>query len=353
MTRTTDSESSFLQACSGKVADTTPVWLMRQAGRILAPYRALREKHGSIHTLFNTPQLAAEITLMPVHQLGVDAAILFTDLVTPLQAMGCHFAYAPGPVFEHPLRTLQDVEKLRRVDSATDLDFVMETIRLVRAELPRTVPLIGYGGSPFTLATWAVEGRSAKDFSQFRRMLCAAPQVAHRLLARLTDVLIDFLQAQVRAGAQAIQLFDTSVGLLSQADYREFVLPYLQRIFTALAETGVPRIYFPLAASHLLSMAGQTGADVLSLDWREDLGEAFARFSPNLVLQGNLDPCALFAPREQLIDQVRALLACAAGRPHIFNLGHGVMPDTPFDQVRLLVDTVHEFSQKETGSPVL
>ena len=344
MALATESESVFLQACSGKVADFTPVWLMRQAGRILAPYRALREKHGSIHHLFNTPELAAEITLMPVDLLGVDAAILFTDLVTPLQAMGCDFTYAPGPVFEHPLRTLRDVEGLRQIDSASDLDFVMETIRLVRAELPPAVPLIGYGGSPFTLATWAVEGRSAKDFTQFRSMLYAAPQLAHHLLIRLTDMLIDFLRSQVRAGVQAIQLFDTSVGLLSQTDYREFVLPYLQRIFTALAEDGVPRIYFPLAAPHLLSMAGETGADVLSLDWREDLGTAFDRFSPDLVLQGNLDPCALYAPREQLIDQVRTILTCATDRPHIFNLGHGILPDTPFDQARLLVDTVHELS---------
>jgi uroporphyrinogen decarboxylase len=339
-----DTPSRFLQACSGQVPDITPIWLMRQAGRILKPYRDLREKHASLRTLFNTPELAAEITLMPVHMLGVDAAILFTDLVTPLEAMGCRFAYDPGPVFENPVRTREDVERLRPVDTATDLSFVLETIRLVCRELPPSIPLIGYGGSPFTLATWIVEGKGSKDFSMLRRLLYRDPQLAHLLLDKLTDVVIDFLEAQIRAGAQAVQLFDTSVGLLSPQMFAAFAAPYLRRIFSALGKSGVPRIYFPLAGPHLLPHLGELGVEVLSIDWRTDLEQAFAHFSPEQVMQGNLDPCVLYASGEQIVSRTRAILQAARGRSHIFNLGHGILPDTPFDNARLLVDTVHEIT---------
>lgn len=342
-----ESASHFLTACSGQIPDVTPVWLMRQAGRILPPYRALREKHSSIQTLFTTPELATEITLMPVSMLGVDAAILFTDLVTPLEAMGCPFSYSPGPVFEHPVRTREDVERLRPINVADDLPFVPEIIRLVRGELPPTVPLIGYGGSPFTLATWLVEGKGSKDFSMFRRLLYADPELAHLLLGKLTEGIISFLRSQVEAGAQALQIFDTSVGLLSPDAFQQFVRPYLQRVFAALGELGVPRIYFPLAAPHLMPFVGDLGADVLSIDWRIDLENAFQRFSPGLALQGNLDPCTLYASPDRLAEQVRAILRCARGRPHIFNLGHGVLPDMPYDNVRRLVETVHQFADEE------
>ena len=341
-----NSQSPFLLACAGQATAVTPVWLMRQAGRILKPYRDLREKYKSILTLFKTPELAAQITLMPVEILGVDAAILFTDLVTPLEPLGCPYEYSPGPVFAHPVRTREDVEALRPLDTRTDLSFVLETIRLTRRELPPAVPLIGYGGAPFTLAAWMVEGKSSKDFSIFRRLLYDAPETAHLLLDKLTDAMIDFLTAQVEAGAQAIQLFDTSIGLLSADAFQRFALPYLQRIFTALDALDVPRIYFPLDASHLIPLLKRTGADVLSIDWRTDLDQAFELFSPELVLQGNLDPCALYAPAETLVTEVHRILKSADGRPHIFNLGHGLLPDIPCDNVRVLVDAVHEYSTR-------
>ena len=341
-----DSQSSFLLACAGQKTAVTPVWLMRQAGRILKPYRDLREKYESITTLFKTPELATQITLMPVEILEVDAAILFTDLVTPLEALGCPYEYDPGPVFTRPLRTADDVEALRPLDTRADLPFVLETIRLTRRELSPAVPLIGYGGAPFTLAAWLVEGKSSKDFSFLRRLLYSAPETAHLLLDKLTDAVVDFLTAQVEAGAQAIQLFDTSIGLLSADAFQRFALPYLQRIFAALADLHVPRIYFPLDASHLLPLLNQTGADVLSIDWRTDLDQAFELFSPELVLQGNLDPCALYAPTDILVAEVHRILKSADGRPHIFNLGHGLLPDIPCDNVRVLVDAVHEYSTR-------
>ncbi|MFA6109930.1 MAG: uroporphyrinogen decarboxylase [Candidatus Latescibacterota bacterium] len=332
----------FLRACRGEPAASTPVWLMRQAGRILPPYRELREKVGSIESLFTTPELAAQVTLMPVELLGVDAAILFTDLVTPLAPMGCPFEYRPGPVFARPVRTRQEVLELRPINTEADLPFVVETVQLVRRALPAGIPLIGYAGAPFTLATWAVEGKGAKDFSAFRAMLYQDPGTAHLLLDRLTEVAIEFLRAQIRAGAEAVQVFDTSVGVLSAAGFARFGLPYLQRVFAALADAKVPRIYFPLAGSHLLALAGQTGADVLSLDWRVDLAEAFRAF-PGIPLQGNLDPCALLAPVDELLIQARTVLEAARGQAHVFNLGHGVLPETPLDNVRRLVDAVHEF----------
>jgi len=334
----------FLQVCSGKTPDATPVWLMRQAGRVLEPYRELREKHGAILTLFKTPELAAEITLMPVSMLGVDAAILFTDLVTPLEPMGCGFAYDPGPVFAHPVRTRQDVEALRPVAPESDVPFVLETIRLVREQLPSRIPLIGYAGAPITLATWIVEGRSSRDFSAFRRLLFSDPETTCLLLEKLTQVVIDFLRAQVRAGAQAVQLFDTSIGVLSSAVFQQMALPYLQRIFSALADSGVPRIYFPLGGGHLLPHLHEVGADVLSLDWRIDWDRAREILPPQLVLQGNLDPCVLYASTETIVAETRKILQSATGRPHIFNLGHGLLPDIPYDNVRVLVDAVHEFS---------
>ena len=339
----------FLQACAGQVPDITPVWLMRQAGRILKPYRELREKHGSIQTLFTTPELAAEITLMPVGILEVDAAILFTDLVTPLEPMGGGLEYSPGPIFSRPVRSREDVEALRPVSPENDVPFVLETIRLVRTGLPAGIPLIGYAGAPFTLATWLVEGRGAKDFPAFRQLLYRDPETAHLLLDKLTRLVVDFLKAQIRAGAQAVQLFDTSIGVLSPTLFQGLVLPYLRRIFSALAEMEVPRIYFPLGAAHLCPYLGNVGADVLGLDWRIELARAFEIFSPELVLQGNLDPCALYAPAAILVSEAQKILQSARTRPHIFNLGHGVLPDTPYDNIRLLIDTVHEFGDGNSG----
>lgn len=341
----THSDIPFLQACHGQVPTTTPIWIMRQAGRILPPYRKLRQQHGSISKLFNTPELAAEITLMPIEMLGVDAAILFTDLVTPLAALGSDYTYDPGPVFSRPVRSATDIAALRIVDPEKDLGFVLETVRMVREMLPPTVPLIGYAGTPFTLATWLVEGGSSKDFPVFRRMLHSDPELSHKLLDLLCDLVAGFLAAQIQAGAQAVQLFDTSIGLLSTDQFDQFALPYLQRICQQLAPLHTPVIYFPLAAAQNLDRFGQVGADVLSLDWRIDLDLARAKFGDEMPLQGNLDPCALYGSEQNLVAATRRILEKSRGRPHIFNLGHGVFPDTPYEQVKLLVETVHEFAQ--------
>jgi uroporphyrinogen decarboxylase len=337
----TSAAPPLLAACRGLVPQHTPIWLMRQAGRILPAYRQLREEQGDIATLFNTPELAARITLMPVEQLGVDAAILFTDLVTPLQALGATYHYAPGPSFSAPVRSRSDVDALSDTPVVRSLGHVLETIRMVRADLPDAVALIGYAGAPFTLATWLVEGHGSRDFPAFRRMIHADPELAHRLLARLARLAGEFLQAQIEAGAQAVQLFDTSIGVLGPELYREFALPYVQRVLTSLTGSDAPTIYFPLHAAHLLSCMHATGADVLSVDWRTPLADAYARFGPQHPMQGNLDPCALYAPPAALDAAVTDVLAAAQGKPHIFNLGHGVLPDTPLENIRHLVRRVH------------
>ena len=339
--------SRFLQACNHRPPATKPIWLMRQAGRILKPYRDLKEKTGSLSTLFKTPELAAEITLMPVEMLNVDAAILFTDLVTPLEPMGCDFEYRPGPVFSHPVQSKKDVERLGSVDVETDLPYVLETIRLVRRALPPTVPLIGYGGGPFTMASWMVEGEGSRDFTALRRLLYSDPGSAHLLFNKLSGIVIDYLRAQIRAGVQAIQLFDTSIGLLSPAVFKCIALPYLQRIFSALEGMEIPRIYFAFGATHLLPSLAQVGADVMSVDWRADLAQTSSLFGDQIPLQGNLDPCVLLSPPQTIIAETKKILQSTEGMSHIFNLGHGVLPQTPLDHVRILIDTVHEYSGKK------
>ena len=336
------SVSPLLQACAGSVPETTPVGLMRQAGRILKSYRELKEKTGSIMGLFKDPVLASEVTLMPVDQLGVDAAILFADILTPIEPMGCRIDFQPGPVFDEPVRTAAVIESLRPVDSRKQLPHVLETIQRVQAELPAHVPLIGFAGAPITLATYMAEGGGAKTFTQFRRLLWSEPTAANQLLEKLTEVVIDYLLAQIEAGVQVVQLFDTWVGSLSSAAFKEHALPYLQRIFAALDGTGIPRIYFPLDAAHLLHQLPSTGADIFSMDWRIDMEEAFEMF-PDRPLQGNLDPVTLYGSPATVVRETREIMKRCQGRPHIFNLGHGVLPDTPLDNVRLAVETVHEF----------
>lgn len=344
MTNTTD--GLFLGACRGQAVSQTPVWIMRQAGRVLKPYRDLRAQYPSIQTLFTTPDLAAQITLMPIDMLGVDAAILFTDLVTPLEPLGCPFTYAPGPVFETPVRSQSDIDALRKVDPESDLRYVLETIDLVCSSLPDHIPLIGYAGSPFTLATWLVEGRSSKDFSAFRAMIHSAPKAAHQLMQQLTDLVIAFLRAQVAHGAQAVQLFDTSVGILSADSFCQFVLPYVKQINAALSTMNVPRIYFPLAAPHCLPFFAETEADVLSIDWRIDIDAAYSALGEGSIVQGNLDPSVLYADHTTISAEVSKTLDKVANRPHIFNLGHGLQPDMPCDNVAFLVSEVHRQSSK-------
>lgn len=342
MTSTLD--SSFLQACAGQIPNHRPVWLMRQAGRILKPYRELREQTGSILKLFKTPELATQVTLMPVSMLGVDAAILFADILTPVEPMGCQIDFVPGPVFAKPVRSHADIDALRTIDPQAQLPYVLETIRLVRRALPPGIPLIGFAGAPFTLATYMAEGGGAKEFTHFRRLLHADRGAAQALLDKLTEVTISYLRAQIDAGAQAVQLFDTWIGALSPELFAQLALPQLERIFAALEGLGVPRIYYANGAAHFLELLPRTGADVLGLDWRVQLDHAFQQCGGRLPLQGNMDPCALFAEPPAMVAEAQRILRQTRGLPHIFNLGHGVHPDTPCDRVKLLVDTVHGFA---------
>ena len=319
---------------------------MRQAGRILEPYRVLKEKTGSIQKLFDDPELVTQITLMPVDMLEVDAAILFADIFTPVMPLCCDIVFDPGPTIGSPLRTREDVDGMRSYDPEQELSHVHQAIGEINRALPAAVPLIGFAGAPFTLATYLVEGGSAKEYSRFRQMLHIDAGCAHALMSRLTDLTIAYLQMQVRAGVKAVQLFDTCVGALSANEFTTICRPYLDRIFAALESSEVPRIYFGLGATHLLGDLSELAVEALSVDWRTDIEEAFNGLGDDKkphALQGNLNPCVLFGPPEHVESQARQLLTATAGRPHVFNLGHGVHPETPYDQVRHLVDTVHAF----------
>ncbi|HET8647770.1 MAG TPA: uroporphyrinogen decarboxylase, partial [Vicinamibacteria bacterium] len=295
-------------------------------------------------TLCRTPELAVEVTLQPVRALGVDAAILFSDLLLPLEPLGVRFDFVAGegPQIENPLRTRADVDKLRRFDPREGLGFVLEAIRLVRRELDGRLPLIGFAGAPFTLASYALEGGHSSSFAITKSLMYADPASWNKLAALRADVVLDFLTAQVEAGAQALQLFDSWVGVLDEADYRELVLPHVARVFEGLAGTGVPLIHFGTGTGHLLALQKQAGGDVIGLDWRIPLDEGWRKLGEGVAVQGNLDPTALFAPRERLLAKADDVLQRAGGRPgHIFNLGHGVLPGTPVENVRALIEHVH------------
>jgi uroporphyrinogen decarboxylase len=336
----------FLRACRREPVDRTPVWLMRQAGRYMPEYRALREKH-SLLELCRTPELARQVTLQPLG-LGVDAAILFSDLLLPLEPLGVRFDFVAGegPRIENPLRTRADVEALRRFEPREALGYVMQAIRLLRDELE--VPLIGFAGAPFTLASYALEGGHSSSFAVTKALMYSDPGTWHQLAGLLADVVLEFLKAQAEAGAQALQLFDSWVGALDEADYRELVLPHVSRVLGGLRACGVPIIHFGTNTAHLLPLQRQAGGDVIGVDWRVGLDEAWRRLGDGVAVQGNLDPTALFAPRERLLAKADDVLARAGGRPgHIFNLGHGVLPGTPVENVRALVEHV----QARTATP--
>jgi uroporphyrinogen decarboxylase len=330
----------FLRACRRQPVDRTPVWLMRQAGRYMPEYRALRAKH-SLLELCRTPELARQVTRQPL-ALGVDAAILFSDLLLPLDPLGVRFDFlaGEGPRIENPVRSRADIDALRRFEPRESLGFVMEAIRLLRHELP--VPLIGFAGAPFTLASYALEGGHSSSFAVTKSLMYGDPEAWHRLAGLLAEVVLEFLKAQAEAGAQALQVFDSWVGALDEADYRELVLPHTARLFEGLRSTGVPLIHFGTNTAHLLALQRQAGGDVIGLDWRIGLDEGWSRLGEDVAVQGNLDPTALFAPRARLLAKADDVLARAGGRPgHIFNLGHGVLPGTPVENVRALIDHVH------------
>ena len=342
------SESRFLRACRREPVDCTPVWFMRQAGRYMPEYRAIRAKH-SLLEICSQPDLAAEVTLQPVRALGVDAAILFADILLPLIPMGINleFAAGEGPVIHNPIRTPAGVAALRPVEPCDSLGHVLETVRLVRRELDGKTPLIGFAGAPFTLASYIIEGGASRNYLKTKQMMYADPHTWHTLMGKLARVVADYLVAQVEAGAQAVQLFDSWAGCLSPDDYREYVLPHSQLIFRELSATGVPAIHFGTDTATLLPLLKEAGGEVIGLDWRTPLDWGWRALGFDVAVQGNLDPVALFAPRAELERRVRAILEQAGGRlGHIFNLGHGILPETPVANVKAAVEIAHEFSME-------
>jgi uroporphyrinogen decarboxylase len=336
--------SRFLKACRGEPVDRTPVWFMRQAGRYMPEYRAIRSQ-ASLLEIVERPELAAEVTLQPVNILGVDAAILFADILLPVVPMGqkLEFVQGEGPSLTDPVRTQADVDRLRQIDAEADLGHVMEAVRLVVRELDGKVPLIGFAGAPFTVASYMIEGGPSRDYRFAKTMMYSAPEVWAGLMDKLTASLADYLMAQVRAGAQAVQLFDSWVGALSPQDYVQFVQPYSRRVLSAVQQTGVPVIHFGTGASTLLPYMKQAGGTVIGLDWRLPLDQGWALLDHSVAVQGNLDPVSLFAPLPVLRAAVNDVLQRAAGRPgHIFNLGHGILQHTPVENVRAVVQMVHE-----------
>lgn len=335
----------FLNACRRRPVDATPVWFMRQAGRYMPEYRAIREKYSLIE-ICRQPELAAEVTLQPVRALGVDAAILFADILLPVipLGLGLEFARGEGPVIGSPVRTMDDVRALKPVDAETDLGYVLQAIRILRGTLGR-VPLIGFCGAPFTVASYLIEGGASREFVKTKTMMYSAPGVWHALMEKLTAVLADYLTAQIRAGAQAVQVFDSWAGALSPRDYAAFVYPYSGQLIRAAADAGVPVIHFGTNTATLLPLMKSAGGDVIGLDWRVPLDDGWALLGEDVAIQGNLDPAALFAPLPEIRARVQDVLRRAAGRPgHIFNLGHGIMQHTPVDAVKAVVDMVHEFA---------
>ena len=337
----------LLRAARRQPTPVTPVWLMRQAGRYLPEYRAMRERHGFLE-LCRTPAAAAEVTLQPVRRFPLDAAILFADILLILESLdvGLEFAQGEGPVIHRPVRSEADVARLKPIDVESSVGTVFETVRLVRRELSPSVALIGFAGAPFTVASYVVEGGASRDFLHTKRLMYEAPTAWHRLMEVLADATATYLNGQVDAGAQAVQLFDSWVGALAPEDYRAFVLPYTRSVIRAL-RPGTPVIHFGTGTATLLPLMREAGGDVIGLDWRVELDRGWDTVGPEVGVQGNLDPALLLAKPRVFRERVAAILARAGGRPgHIFNLGHGVHQATPVEHVAALVDMVHELSAR-------
>jgi uroporphyrinogen decarboxylase len=345
--------SLLLRACKALSVDRTPVWLMRQAGRYMAEYRAVRKNHSLIE-ICKQPKLAAEVTITAAEILKVDAAIIFADLLLPLEVMGLPFRFSAGegPVVEQPVRTREDVTRLR-TDSAADLGYVAEAVQLVAAHFGAKLPVIGFCGAPFTLASYMIEGGGSRHYVKTKTMMHTDPELFDELLAKIVAVTAEYAAEQVRAGADVIQVFDSWVGCLSPHDYRQHVLPRTRDLVRTLKMTGAPVIYFGTDTAMLLSAMQETGADVIGLDWRVPLDQGWADLEDRGGVQGNLDPVVLFSSRKQVEAGARDVLDRAAGRPgHIFNLGHGILPETPVENVKALVSFVQEYSARYSQSRV-
>ena len=337
----------FLKACRREPVDCTPVWFMRQAGRYMAEYRALRAKH-SILDLCKTPELAAQVTFQPIDRFPLDAAIIFADILLPLEPMGLslEFAEGEGPVIHNPVRNQADVERLKIIDGG-ELDYVADAIRQARRALNGRVPLIGFAGAPFTLASYAIESGSSRNYLLTKQLMYSEPKAWHQLMDKFARVITGYLRRQIKAGAQAIQLFDSWVGCLSVGDYVEYVMPHVQLIFEGLKREGVPMIHFGTGTSAMLRQMREAGGDVIGVDWRIDLDEAWTTVGHDVAVQGNLDPLTLFAPLHEIERRVADILRRAGGRPgHIFNLGHGILPTTPIEHVAATIEMVHKLSQR-------
>ncbi len=339
----------FLRACRREAVDLTPVWFMRQAGRYMAEYRALRQRY-SLLDICRQPELAVAVTLQPVDAIEVDAAILFSDLLLPFTPMGLQFDFVKGegPEIQNPIRHADDVNRLRRFEPREALGHVLETIRILRRELEGRVPLIGFGGAPFTLAAYAIEGGPSTSYARTKTFMYSQPDAWHRLCSHFAETMAHYLEAQVDAGVQALQIFDSWAGALGRSDYREFVLPHTARIFDRLAGSGVPLIHFGVGATAILRDMTEAGGDVIGLDWRQPLDEAWEVVGFDRGVQGNLDPTLLLGPTERLLAAAEDVVRRAGGRRgHIFNLGHGVLPATPVEQVQALARHVHDITKAE------
>lgn len=337
----------FLRACRREPVEYTPVWLMRQAGRYMAEYRSIRGKV-SFLGLCKSPDLAAEVTLLPVQRLGVDAAIIFGDILLPVEGMGIHleFPKGGGPVIRDPIREKGDIERLRIIEPEDDVPFLLEAIEIVRRELDGRVPVIGFAGAPFTLASYLIEGGRSTDYLKTKGLMFGATALWHTLMEKLTEVTIRYLKAQVYRGAQALQLFDSWAGCLNPWDYEIHVLPYSRRVIRGVGK-HVPVIHFSVGTGGFLHLIKEAGGDVIGIDWRMDLGGTWERLGYDVGIQGNLDPSVLMASHQVIESHVRRILESAGNRSgHIFNLGHGVLPETPVENVIFMVETVHQYSRR-------
>jgi uroporphyrinogen decarboxylase len=349
MTETGD-RYSFLRACHRQPTDYTPIWLMRQAGRYMKEYRALRKKFSFLEMCKN-PELVTKVTLLPVQKFQVDAAIIFADILLPLEPMGIEveFKKDEGPIIHHPIREIKQIDALRIVDPEKDFSFLTKAIRIVRQELEGKIPLIGFSGAPFTLASYIIEGGHSKNYILTKGLMYQNRTAWESLMSKISETLIRYLNVQIHSGVQALQLFDSWVGCLSPSDYEEYVFPFSKKVIDGV-DKSAPLIHFATSSSTLLERMKQAGGEVIGVDWRVDLGEAWARLGYDVAIQGNLDPVILLGPPDLIERKVRRILDRAEGRPgHIFNLGHGILPNTPVENVAFLIETVHCYSSKSDG----
>lgn len=337
----------FLRACKKEPVERTPIWIMRQAGRYLPEYRVVREKTDFL-TMCKTPELAAEVTIQPIDLIGVDAAIIFSDILVIPEAMGMSLEMneGVGPVFPHPIRTEEDFRQLKDIDPTKELKYVLDAVSLTKKELNGRVPLIGFSGSPWTLMTYMVEGKGSKNFSHIKKLIFSNPSLAHKLLDKIASAVVEYLNAKIEAGANAVQIFDTWGGILSPEDFNEFSLQYINKIVANIIRTDQPVIVFAKGVHHSLDALANSGADVIGLDWTMNIGNVRKLIGDSVALQGNLDPTVLYADIDKIkLEAGKVLESFGKGSGHIFNLGHGILPDIPPAHAKALVD----FIKKESG----